>query len=192
MDKKINHLQRIYHEFEHQAALYKENAACQKGCAYCCTDAGSIHITTLEGIVIRETIGKMPRPRQIQLEKTLAKDMRRREKSQRSVCPFLMKNKACMIYAVRPFACRRIYSLKTCNQNQPPVLNRRVMEMGKKTIRDLQLLDDHGYSGHISYILHMLDAPRFLAVYLASEHKPEEVMQFGKTHNIIINHMVTT
>lgn len=191
MEAKVHQLQQIYQKFEQEAAPYKENAACQKGCAFCCTDAGSIHITTMEGVVIRQTMGKLPRPRQIQLDKTLAKDMKKREKGQRSACPFLMKNKACMIYSVRPFACRRIYSLKTCSQGQAPVLSRRVMEMGTRTIRDLQLLDANGYSGHISYILHMLDAPRFLAVYMAKEHKPEEVMDFGKSHNIIINRMAT-
>jgi len=191
MEEKINQLERIYQGFEEEAAPYKQNAACEKGCAFCCTDAGSIHITTLEGIVIRETIRKLPRSRQILLEKQLAKDKKKRENAQRSACPFLMKNNACMIYAVRPFACRRIYSLKTCGLRQMPLLSRQVMEMGAKAIRDLQLLDDNGYSGHISYIIHMLDAPKFLSAYLANAYKPEEVMTFGKTHGIVINRLVT-
>jgi Fe-S-cluster containining protein len=53
----------------------------------------------------------LPRPRQVAVNKKLAADMKQREQKKTSACPFLMKNRACMIYDVRPFACRRIYSL---------------------------------------------------------------------------------
>ena len=102
-----------------------------------------------------------------------------------------MKNRACMIYSARPFACRRIYSLKTCSKAQSPVLSRSVMEMGDTAIRALQQLDDTGYSGHISYILCMLASDRFLETYLSGDFKPEEVSDFGKTHQILINRMVS-
>ena len=61
---------------------------------------------------------------------------------------------------------------------------------GDHAIAALQRLDDNGYSGHLSYILHMLDAPRFLATYQAGDFKPEEVMAFGQSHQIVINRMV--
>ena len=64
------------------------------------------------------------------------------------------------------------------------------MDLGDAAIRALQTLDHTGYSGHLSYILHMLDTPAFLNVYLAGEHKPEAVMVFGKTHGIGINRML--
>jgi hypothetical protein len=48
-------------------------------------------------------------------------------------------------------------------------------------------LDDTGYSGHLSYILFMLDNPAFLTPYLAGDHRPEAVMAFGRTHGIMIN-----
>ena len=67
------------------------------------------------------------------------------------------------------------------------MLSRQVIKMAQKTIRELQILDDTGYSGHISYIMHMLKSPKFLSTYLAGEHKPGEVMAFGKTHHIFIN-----
>ena len=60
------------------------------------------------------------------------------------------------------------------------------------SVADLQRLDDKGYSGHLSYILQMLDTPRFLATYQAGDFKPEEIMAFGKTHRIVINRMVVT
>ena len=190
MEDKPDRLQAIYDEFETAAAPFKTEAACHQGCAFCCSDAGQIHITTLEGLVIRERINRLRRPQQVAVKKGLAADMKRREAKQPSVCPMLMKNRACMIYDVRPFACRRIYSLKMCGRDQPPVLNRSVMALGDTTIRALQQLDDSGYSGHLSYILHMLDSPAFLRVYLAGDFRPEAIMGFGKSHGILINRLV--
>ncbi len=187
MYKKLVKIKDIYKAFETETAAYKENVACLKGCAYCCTDAGSIDITTMEGLVILEKVRNLLRPQQVKVNKAFAGDLKKREKGQHSACPFLMKNKACMIYEIRPFSCRRIYSVHVCNQDNPPKLSRQVMKIAEKTIRELQILDDTGYSGHISYIMHMLKAPKFLSTYLAGEHKPEEVMAFGKTHNIVIN-----
>ena len=65
-----------------------------------------------------------------------------------------------------------------------------VMGHAADVVKALQRLDDNGYSGHLSYILHMLGAPRFMQTYLAAESKPEEVMAFGKSHDIVINKMV--
>jgi hypothetical protein len=173
--------------FENAAAPYKTEAACGKGCAFCCTDAGGIHITTLEGLVIRDRINQLPRARQVAVKKALATDIRRREQKKNSACPLLMKNRACMLYAWRPFACRRIYSLKVCSQDQHPLIHRQVMVLGDEAISALQQLDDTGYSGHLSYILFMLDNPAFLTPYLAGDHRPEAVMAFGRTHGIMIN-----
>lgn len=190
MKDKKNRLSAIYDDFEAAAAPFKIEAACGKGCAFCCSDAGSIDITSLEGLVIRDRIASLPRPRQTAVKKALAADMKRREQKKISACPFLMKNRACMIYDARPFACRRIYSLKVCSHDQHPVLSRQVMVMGDETIRALQQLDENGYSGHLAYVLYMLETPKFLSTYLAGEYRPDAVMAFGKTHGIIINRVV--
>jgi len=190
MENKKNRMQTIYDDFETAAAPYKAEAACGKGCSFCCSDAGSIHITTLEGLVIRDRMNRLPRPRQAAVKKKLAADMKQREHKKTAACPFLMKNRACMIYDVRPFACRRIYSLAICSRDRYPVLSRQVMAKGDEAIRALQQLDDSGYSGHLSYILYMLDTPAFLKAYLAGEFRPEAVMVFGKSHGIIINRIV--
>ena len=190
MQAKIDRLQSIYDDFDSQAAPYRQAAACRKGCAFCCTEAGSIHITTLEGLAIGEAMARFAKPRRTAVKKALAKEMKRREQGMVSACPFLMKNKGCMIYAVRPFACRRVYSLETCRKGSPPVLHRQVMTLGDQTISALQRLDDTGYTGHLSYILHMLAAPGFLQTYLSGAFKPEAVTDFGKSHAIAINRMV--
>ena len=192
MQTKIDALEKIYQAFAQETAPYRSGAACESGCAFCCTDAGRIDCTTLEGLRIRDRIRKMPRPRRLGLKKALKRDMQKREAGLPSPCPFLMKNSACMIYPARPFACRRITSLHRCTHDHPPLISRQVMAIAEKTISALQRLDDNGYSGHLSYILHMLDTPRFLATYRAGDFKPEAIMAFGKTHHIAINRMVVT
>lgn len=189
MDEKIRGIRELYAAFESEATAYTANAACRKGCAFCCTDAGSIDMTTLEGLVIRARMRRLPRPQQLTVKKALSQDMQKRESGRPNACPFLTKNKTCLIYTVRPFACRRIYSVQACNPNSPPLLSRTVMQIAAETIRDLQRLDDTGYSGHISFILFMLESPKFLSTYLAGDHKPEEVMLFGRAHRIRINQL---
>lgn len=191
MEAKFDTIKEIYDQFGAETAPFREMAACEKGCAFCCTDAGSIDITTLEGLRIRYHIAQLARPQQSALKKALAKDARVREKGRNSPCPFLLKNLACRIYDIRPLACRRIYSLKRCSPEQSPVLHRQVMALARDAIGRLQALDDSGYSGHISYILHMLDTPAFLSVYLAGGFQPEAIMVYGKTHKITINRMMT-
>ena len=190
MKQKIDELFEIYARFEADTADYRLKAACAKGCAFCCSDAGAIDITTLEGLVIGEQMGKMPRARQTNIKKALARDMKKRRAGGISPCPFLLKTRACMIYAIRPFACRRIYSLHVCTTEKPAQIHRRVMSLARESIRSLQRLDENGYSGHISYILHLLEAPKFRNTYLSGDFKPEEVMVFGKQHGIIINKMI--
>jgi hypothetical protein len=186
----VEEVNRIYADFEKDTAAFREEAACSKGCAFCCTNAGNIDITTMEGLNIFEAVGQMPRPRQTKLKKALARDMKKREQGKSSACAFLQKNSACMIYPSRPFACRRVYSLHICTREKPPQLHRQVIERAAETVTALQRLDHNGYSGHLSYILHMLEAPRFMQTYQAGKSKPEEIMAFGKSHYIVINKMV--
>ncbi len=101
-----------------------------------------------------------------------------------------MKNNACMIYEVRPFSCRRIYSAHVCSRTNPPMVNRQVMAAADQSIKALQQLDINGYSGHLSFILYMLSTPAFLDTYKKGEFKPEEIMEFGKAHKIAINKMM--
>ena len=107
MEEKLERIRDIYAAFETDVASYKTDAACKKGCAFCCTHPGSIDITTLEGLAIRTEIMRLPRSLQMKLRKDLKRDMQKREAGRLNSCPFLMQNLACRIYAQRPFACRR-------------------------------------------------------------------------------------
>jgi uncharacterized protein len=73
---------------------YRTGQVCKEGCAFCCSDAESIDITTLEGLQIQKTMKKFPKPRQKTLTKTFQQEIKKREKGIIVPCPFLMKNKA--------------------------------------------------------------------------------------------------
>ncbi len=181
----------VYSSFEEEVRGFRTGQACKSGCAFCCSHAGSIDVTTLEGLRIRGLIQKFSRSRQKSLEKSLFREVRHREKNLVVPCPFLMKNNVCMIYEIRPFSCRRIYSLHTCTKENPPRVNRKVMDKGEEEIKRLQEIDSTGYLGHISYILHMLDAPGFLDTYMGGGFDPGKIVVFGKSHNIVINQKMT-
>jgi len=80
------------------------------------------------------------RSRQKSLTKLFQQEIRKREKKAVAACPFLMKNNACMIYEVRPFSCRRIYSTHVCSRENPPRVNRQVMTHLLRQPRMLQQL----------------------------------------------------
>ena len=190
MKKKRRALNDIYKTFEAKTSDYKKNAACEKGCGFCCKYAGSVDITTLEGLAIRKVMKEFPRSRQKTLTKLFQQEIKKRENKVIVPCPFLMKNNACMIYEARPFSCRRIYSTHICTRKHPPVVNRRVMRLAEQSIKELQQLDINGYSGHLSFILYMLSNPTFLSTYEDGDFKPEEIIEFGKAHRIVINKMM--
>ena len=189
-DEKISKLSEIYSEYETAVAAFREAAVCAPGCAFCCTEMGTVDMTTLEGLVIRERLGRLKRPAAAAVAKQLNRDVRKREKGARNRCPFLQKNNRCMIYDVRPFSCRQLYSLKKCGE-QGPTVHRQAVDLALAAVRKIQALDDTGYSCHLSYILHMLGSGKFLRVYRAGEFKPEAVMVFGKSHRIVINRMAS-
>ncbi|WP_299984062.1 hypothetical protein [Desulfobacula sp.] len=103
MEKKIQALNNIYKAFEAKTSGYKKDSACEKGCGFCCKEAGSIDITTLEGLVIRKAMKGFARSRQKNLTKIFQQEIRKRENKVMALCPFLMKNNACMIYEVGHF-----------------------------------------------------------------------------------------
>ncbi len=186
---KISKIHGIYAQFEEAAAEFRQAAVCAPGCAFCCTEMGTVDITTLEGLLIRDRLGKLNRPVAAKIAKQLNRDIRKKEKGEKNRCPFLQKNSRCLIYDVRPFSCRQLYSLKKCGE-QGPTVHRRAVELARTAVARIQAVDDTGYSGHLSYILHMLGSEQFLRVYQSGGYKPEEIMAFGKSHHIVINRVV--
>ena len=189
-DAKKEKLIEVYERFERDAEEFKRQAICKIGCAYCCTDVGNIDTNTLEGLIIWKRIGSFPPSLKRQIKRKLAKNKREKEKHPIARCPFLQGDKTCLIYDIRPFSCRQLYSIREC-RGRGPTVHRQAMALAKRAVRDLQQLDDTGYSGHLSYILHLLEHPGFRGIYLSGGFDPGKIVKFGKAHGIIINRFVS-
>ncbi|MBW1743794.1 MAG: YkgJ family cysteine cluster protein [Deltaproteobacteria bacterium] len=184
--EKKEALKRIYERFEQDASEFKKDAICKIGCTFCCTDVGNVDTTTLEGVIIREPIERLPE----RLRRTVTKKVRqnRLEKENKKIarCPFLKEDDTCLIYDIRPFSCRQLYSIREC-RGRGPTVHRQARELAKQAVSEMQRLDDTGYSGHLSFILHLLDLPGFKKLYLSGGFDPGRVAEFGKDHGLIIN-----
>jgi hypothetical protein len=187
-EKKRNLLP-AYRAFEEAVGEMKTLAVCEIGCNFCCTRMGRIDITTLEGLVILERLESMNRDTRDELNRKIERDRSEKEKGLTSACPFQNNEGACLIYDVRPFSCRQLYSLRKCDGGGP-LIHRQAVDIAGKTVRKIQGIDDSGYSGHLSFILHLLGLPEFRTLYLAGGFDPMMIAAFGKTHGIIINRRV--
>lgn len=188
--EKREKLQTLYEIFETNAYVYKKHAICKIGCTYCCTDAGKIDILTIEGLIIHERLKSMPRLLRKAIKKKIKQDKCAKENKKIASCPFLKKDKTCLIYDIRPFCCRRLYSIQEC-RGRGPTIHRQASELAKNTVREMQRLDHTGYSGHLSFILDLLDQTDFRRLYLSGGFDPGKIIAFGKAHDIIINTIVS-
>lgn len=184
--RKKRMLYELYSRFEEDAFPFKKNAVCRKGCSFCCTFMGDIDITTLEGMAIRERLSLIPPDERSRLYSMIEGNRMARERGKAAPCPFINEQGACSIYEVRPFTCRQLYSLKKCN-GRGATIHRQVYQLSREVITRIQRLDDAGYSGHISFILHLLDDAEFTDVYLSGKFDPERIRDFGRSHKIVIN-----
>jgi Fe-S-cluster containining protein len=185
-DEKKKRLKEIYDNFETEVKKYKESAVCRPGCAFCCIHFGSVDITSLEGLIIRERVNGFAKPLKNRIKKKISQNKKLKENQKSAECPFLKEDKTCLIYDSRPFSCRQLYSLRECD-GKGPTVHRQAVDLAQKTVKKLQQLDSNGYSGHISFILHLLDKKDFRDFYLAGGFSPSQIMGYGKTHDIIIN-----
>ena len=156
LDEEKGQLFSLYEEFERRVAPFRSQTVCVKGCADCCIQVGTVAATTLEGMVIREYLEGWPRESRKAVRRRLR--MNRREKLTQvfARCAFLDEKQACTVYPVRPFSCRRLYSVKVCGEHGP-VIHRRAMALASQTIEAMQALESVGCSGHLSFVLHLLD-----------------------------------
>ena len=180
-------LQAIYQKYETETAQFKEQAVCGRGCSFCCSGAGKIDIVTVEGVILLDSLQSMPDSHAKKISQGLERDRRRRRKGKKSACPFLDGNGACLVYHVRPFSCRQLYSLRKCDQGDGPLVHKQAVSLAQKVVSDIQQLDDTGYSGHLSFILKLLQNKTFSNIYRAGGFDPGSIQKFGKKHGIIIN-----
>jgi Fe-S-cluster containining protein len=187
--EKRKKLKELYSQYEKDVAEFKKSAVCVKGCADCCIDVGNIDITTLEGIIIHDRVATFEEPLKLEIKTRLAKNKIEREKGRLSRCAFLKADKTCMIYDIRPFSCRRLYSVKKCD-GASPTIHRQALNLAGQTVKKIQRLDFNGYSGHISYILYLLDREEFRKLYMRGKFRPQKIADFGQSHGILINRSV--
>lgn len=179
-------LNAIYEDYERHVALFKAGAICKPGCAFCCTHFGSVDITTIEGRIIWEWVSQRRPDDRAALQRKIEKNRKAKEKGAVAPCPFLKPDHTCRIYPIRPFSCRQLYSVRPC-EGRGPTVHRQSREAAKKAIVQLQKLDATGYSGHIAYILYLLDQKNFRNLYCMGGFDPDLIKDFGKKHGIVIN-----
>ncbi len=179
-------LQTIYQNYEAESAQFKEQASCGRGCSFCCTVVGRIDIVTLEGLILLERLESMSESETKSINLKLEKERKSKLKGKKSPCPFLDDQGACLVYDDRPFSCRQLYSLRKCDQNGP-LVHKQAYALAQIIVREIQQLDDTGYSGHLSFILQLLQNASFRTSYSSGAFDPGRIEKFGKRHGIIIN-----
>ena len=184
--KLTESLQTIYQNYELEAAQFKELAVCGRGCSFCCTVVGKIDIVTIEGLIVLERLESMPASEAKRISQGLERDRELKLKGKKSACPFLDDQGACLVYDVRSFSCRQLYSLRNCDQNGP-LVHKLAVSLAQKVVREIQKLDYTGYSGHHSFILQLLQNKAFRKTYNSGSFDPGRIQKFGKKHGIIIN-----
>ena len=184
--RKERELYQIYDSFEKDVSEYKQGALCRKGCSFCCTFMGNVDTTTLEALIIRKRMTSLSPDENTLLSSRIEKDRAEKEMGRKSPCPFLNERSACIIYDVRPFSCRQLYSLREC-EGTGATLHRQAYELSRKAITRIQQVDATGYSGHLSSILHLMEDPRLRELYVMEKLEPAHIREFGSTHGIVIN-----
>ncbi len=185
-EEKKQGLREIYERFDRDVYEYKQHAICKIGCTYCCTEVGNVDVNTLEALIIWERLERFPKFLKHHIKGKLAENKREKEKKKIAACPFLKEDDTCLIYDIRPFSCRQLYSIKEC-RGRGPTVHRQAVALAQKAVRAMQRLDDTGYSGHLSFILHLFDKPTFRKFYFSGGFDPGKIMNFGKSHGIVIN-----
>ena len=176
----------LYEEYERLVQPYKSQAVCEKGCASCCIDVGSVGATTLEGLIILEHIQGWDRKALKEINRVLRENRKNKLNQVFARCAFLDQEQSCRIYAVRPFSCRRLYSLRKCD-GQGAVVHRQAVALGQKIEKELQNLDPAGCSGHLSFILHLLEREAFRQGYLKGSWKVEEFRDIIESYELVVH-----
>ena len=177
---------KLYDKYERLAQPYKSQAVCEKGCASCCIDVGSVGATTLEGLIILEYIQGWDRQALKEINRNLGENRNDKLSQVFTRCAFLDQEQTCRIYAVRPFSCRRLYSVRKCD-GQGAVVHRQAVMLGQKIEKELQELDPDGCSGHLSFILHLLEREPFRRGYLKGSWKVEDFRDIIESYELVVH-----
>ena len=176
----------VYNEYERVVQPFKEQSVCERGCASCCIDVGNVGATTLEGMIILEYLQSWDHQAIEKLNRSLKENRSEKLNSALVRCPFLDEEASCDIYDVRPFSCRRLYSVKKCD-GQGAVIHRQAIVLGQKAEKELQELDPEGCSGHLSFILHLLENEEFCRNYVKGRWRREDFREFIERYKLVVH-----
>ena len=186
LEEKKTKVTELYDKYERLVEPFKSQAVCEKGCASCCIDVGSVGATTLEGLIILEYIQGWDRQTLKEMNRNLRENRNDKLNQVFARCTFLDQEQSCRIYAVRPFSCRRLYSVRKCD-GQGAVVHRQAVMLGQKIEKELQKLDADGCSGHLSFILHLLEENGFRQGYLRENWSTEEFKDIIERYELVVH-----
>ena len=184
--KKKKEVFKLYDEYERLVEPFKSQAVCEKGCASCCIDVGSVGATTLEALIILEHLKGWDQPERLEIDRSLRENRHDKVNSVLVRCAFLDEEQSCRIYSVRPFSCRRLYSVRKCD-GQGAVVHRQATVLGQRIEKELQNLDPGGCSGHLSFILRLLEKEPFRRGYLQGSWKVEDFRDILKRYELVVH-----
>jgi len=188
IEEKKSQLFELYGRYAELAEPFFASAVCKKGCADCCTSVGNVDIVTLEGLIILKNLKSFDSTVQKDLHKKLKHNRKTKKESKYARCAFLLADNSCSIYPVRPFSCRRLYSIRLCGASGPTV-HRQAWQAAEQVQLAIRQLDCNGYMGHMSYVLQLLNDSNFLKTYVADEFSPRDIQNFAANHGISINYL---
>ncbi len=186
LKEKKTRVYELYDKYERLVQPFKSQAVCEKGCASCCIDVGSVGATTLEGLIITEYLQGWGRQALKEINRNLGENRKNKLSQVFSRCAFLDQEQSCRIYAVRPFSCRRLYSVKQCD-GQGAVVHRQAVMLGQKIEKELQELDPDGCSGHLSVILHLLEKTGSREGYLRENWSTEKFKDIIERYELVVH-----
>ncbi len=186
LNEKMRRVSELYEEYEKIVWAYKSQALCEKACASCCIDVGIVGATTLEGLIILEHLQGWERQLRIEIVRRLEENRLEKPNSVFTRCAFLDEEQICRIYPVRPFSCRRLYSVRKCD-GQGAVVHRQAVVLGQKFEKELQNLDPNGCSGHLSFILYMFEQKAFRRAYLLGNHNPDRFKDLIERYELVLH-----
>jgi hypothetical protein len=176
----------LYDKYERLVEPFKAQAVCEKGCASCCIDVGTVGATTLEALLILEHLQGWGQSARLEINRSLQGNRNDKVNSVLVRCAFLDEEQSCRIYSVRPFSCRRLYSLRKCD-GQGAVVHRQAVLLGQRIEKELQNLDPGGCSGHLSFILHLLEKEPFRRSYLKGSWKVDDFWDIVKRYGLAVH-----
>lgn len=186
LKEKIRLVLELYDKYERLVESYKAQAVCEKGCASCCIDVGSVGATTLEGLIILQYLQGWDHEAIEEINRSLRENRHEKVNSVLVRCAFLDAEQSCRIYSVRPFSCRRLYSVRKCD-GQGAVVHRQAVGLGQRIEKALQNLDSDGCSGHLSFILHLLEKEPFLEGYLQGNWKVADFRDIIERYELVVH-----